>query len=527
MTAAQRVPTQRVPKGTPLPLRQGGLSVLSYNLLAPLYVRPIDQRTGTVQAFAAFEWAAASSLDWEVRRPALLRELAASGADLICLQEVQFERSAVSGQFALPEWLRLPGYEARVPPPAKLQDIASRNLRVLRCEAAIGNVLLWRADRLTEAPPPPAPPMPPPPPPRKDGKTKGQKVVAATPPLREQSVQRVGCVLQGVTGGGLDSLAPVAVFSVHLDATSEEKRVKQLAGCLEIARSLGTRELIIAGDMNTPMLPGSAVRALTQAEREEAEPTEAQIAAECADAHRLKSGEEGEEGAAGGADGLPSPAQMKEWRALLSDAGRVKRATRVHLSRVPTGGTRAAWEHGASAGPCVAWSLDHILFTRSTLRLSHYWETLEGDATALETGLPNAVCPSDHLPVAACFELAPRDRLGEAERAALAGRVRTIEVAQAGAWGALQAELDRTKASVEAEAGIDPNAPKGKRGRPPDSVVACIRQRREEERALKADVKARREALVHALSEAERDFADDELMLERGGTAAWCERSPA
>ena len=34
------------------------LTVLSYNLLAPIYVRPIDERTGAVQQFAAFAWAA-------------------------------------------------------------------------------------------------------------------------------------------------------------------------------------------------------------------------------------------------------------------------------------------------------------------------------------------------------------------------------------------------------------------------------------------------------------------------------------
>jgi hypothetical protein len=30
--------------------------VLSYNLLAPAFVRPIDLRTGAVQSYAAFEW---------------------------------------------------------------------------------------------------------------------------------------------------------------------------------------------------------------------------------------------------------------------------------------------------------------------------------------------------------------------------------------------------------------------------------------------------------------------------------------
>ena len=31
------------------------ISVASFNLLAPLYIRPIDQRTGKVQPFASFE----------------------------------------------------------------------------------------------------------------------------------------------------------------------------------------------------------------------------------------------------------------------------------------------------------------------------------------------------------------------------------------------------------------------------------------------------------------------------------------
>ena len=32
------------------------VEVLSYNLLAPAFVRPIDLRTGEIQPFAAFQW---------------------------------------------------------------------------------------------------------------------------------------------------------------------------------------------------------------------------------------------------------------------------------------------------------------------------------------------------------------------------------------------------------------------------------------------------------------------------------------
>lgn len=34
-----------------------GWQVLSYNLLAPAFVRPVDLRTGEIQPFAAFQWA--------------------------------------------------------------------------------------------------------------------------------------------------------------------------------------------------------------------------------------------------------------------------------------------------------------------------------------------------------------------------------------------------------------------------------------------------------------------------------------
>ena len=94
MEEAGKAVPKAVPKGTAFEPESAQLSVLSYNLLAPIYVRPIDRRTGVVQAFAAFDWAepAAEVLEWGVRWPRLLAELRASAADIICLQEVQFER---------------------------------------------------------------------------------------------------------------------------------------------------------------------------------------------------------------------------------------------------------------------------------------------------------------------------------------------------------------------------------------------------------------------------------------------------
>ncbi|KAH8059837.1 hypothetical protein JL720_13766 [Aureococcus anophagefferens] len=55
----------------PLERLDGDLVVASYNLLAPLFVRPIDKRTGAVQPFAAFAWVPDDVLAWPARRDAL------------------------------------------------------------------------------------------------------------------------------------------------------------------------------------------------------------------------------------------------------------------------------------------------------------------------------------------------------------------------------------------------------------------------------------------------------------------------
>ena len=72
------------------------VSVASFNLLAPLYVRPVDQRTGKVQPFASFDWISDEDSDVVLgdghRLPKLLRALRACGADFICVQELQLER---------------------------------------------------------------------------------------------------------------------------------------------------------------------------------------------------------------------------------------------------------------------------------------------------------------------------------------------------------------------------------------------------------------------------------------------------
>jgi endonuclease/exonuclease/phosphatase family metal-dependent hydrolase len=225
-----------VPTGTPLNDLERGeearLSVVSYNVLAPIYVRPLDGRTGNVQEFAAFEWCTAAALDWAARCPRIVSELRQSAADLICLQEVQFEAAQGGGgggdppEFVLPAWTQLEGYTALLPEQADLAGIAQRNQRVLGALAPVGNALLYRHDRLCER----AAPAP----------KKGEKAP-------KSATTRVGAVLHGREGGPLAGMCPTAVFSVHLDATHEEQRVSQIVRCMQIARQLGTREVIIGG----------------------------------------------------------------------------------------------------------------------------------------------------------------------------------------------------------------------------------------------------------------------------------------
>ena len=217
----------------PLERLDGDLVVASYNLLAPLFVRPIDKRTGAVQPFAAFAWVPDDVLAWPARRDALaaqVRRIAAT-ADVVCLQEVEFE--GAGDDRAPPAWLvdaLGAGWTVTPPPPRDLERHAQRNERVLgRAPAVAACVCVGRGWR-----------------------------VAWTG--EGNATQRV---LVGVAKG---DGAEVAVASAHLDAGSEEKRVGMVLGIMDAARSkLGggrNLRLVIAGDLNAELDAGSALGAM-------------------------------------------------------------------------------------------------------------------------------------------------------------------------------------------------------------------------------------------------------------------------
>ena len=107
--------------------------------------------------------------------------------------------------FGLPPWLVLDGYSSSIPDQTELKEMADRNLRVLRLAAPVGNALLYRHDRL--------------------------EVVAE---CAKNQTTRVSVCVQGRAGGPLAELGPTVVVSCHLDATSEDKRVKGIIKVLQM-----------------------------------------------------------------------------------------------------------------------------------------------------------------------------------------------------------------------------------------------------------------------------------------------------
>ncbi|CAJ1390691.1 unnamed protein product [Effrenium voratum] len=487
-----RMDVASLPRGAPLDANPKHLSVLSYNILAPAFVRPLDLRTGEIQPFAAFQWASEEDLDWEQRKVKILEQIRAWRADVVCLQEVEFKEE--SGSFSLPDWLELEGYSACLPGDKYLTLIAERNERVLANKVATGCALLFRTARLARSGT------------ETDGSGDPNTLVSA-------------CLV----GVGDLTLDPTAFFAVHLDAQSEEKRVEQLKKCLDRARALGTRNAVLAGDMNTECLPGSCVQAMISREPV----TQEQMARECASALRLKGDEEEDsEGAVGakGAEGSsePSEEQLEQWRVLWDKAAVAPREQRIELLRVPTGPTRSSYEHGKTEGPCVTWSLDHVFYSPRTLRLLSKWTALEADPDSAASGLPNAQNPSDHLPVAAIFEASPTPCLDAAARQQLEQRLGDLELRhssqlaelEAGAAGPRWAAgpLGRWAAlkEMEPKAEADEVAAKAKSKKKGDSpeVIAFKQEKRRRSKELKAKHQAEREEFWSPLGQEAIEVAE-------------------
>jgi len=282
---------------------------------------------------------------------------------------------------------------------------------------------------------------------------------------------------------------------------------------LQMVREMGTREAVIMGDMNTECKPGSCVAALVPGAPV---PSDAEMRAECASDLRL-SPEELPEGA------------LQKWAELWGLAAAAPALHRVDVAHVATGPTRAGFDHDKDEGPCVAWRLDHIFFTPRTLQLHSNWTALDADPAALEAGLPNQWCPSDHLPVAATFRVSPAPRLSEAEAKAFMEQFKALGSVQMESFKTLESQLQVEQREVEAcvKASQPPEpeelqeeeepAKKKKKSKgkvkPPPEVMAFMQKKRQRERELKAELRAEREQFVAALSEKEHDMLDTHVKV--------------
>lgn len=522
MAVAARFGLQRYPNGTPLPpvvsrLRTSSfstplLSIVSYNVLAPVYVRPYDKRTGGIQPFAAFEHVSHANshevLSIEKRGPKLLDVLLKCGADAICLQELQLEHDrhdegehgdGSPAEFVLPEWIRplvkqYGGfYTTFLPPQEELRLIAKRNVKVLDVEAAVTCAILYRTDRLVPATLPAED--------RSGGK--GSK-------RDEDTNTSLSLHLRGAPGSDLEELDPLVLTSLHLDATDEVKRVGQIARVFRRARVLANRKahdslppVIVAGDMNVEFWRGSCVEAYLQSGVKcdgDKTPTEDDFKKACASALFLPFGKE------------PTKDQLDNWKELYSSAKNTAYDNCIRLARVDTGPTHAALDRegrSASEEPCMrTWCLDHILHTSDRFCPVALWSTLEDDPeTSQRIGLPNKTSPSDHMPLGAVLSALPSPVLSEEDRDVLLVRISQLCEQQSRQQQDLKLELDQQLSDIKArypELDFSTSSRSKKHQKPPQEVMDFMRQKRIRLREVKTQQRQARQMLMDALSDRER-----------------------
>lgn len=514
------------------------LSIASFNLLAPLYIRPIDQRTGLVQPFASFDWVISDEdskriLGNEVRLPKLLQNLLDCKCDFICVQELQLERERVEEddvaacigrvsrrqQFVLPQWIAPliessvsddDKYDILLPSQNELEKIAERNRRVLLTDAAITNAIFYKSKKWN---------------PVGTNNVVGNTTTCVTstfcptPIISDDSVD-------------LDSVCvdPIAITSIHLDARSEEKRVQQLRTCLEKSILCGvtpyTPACIIAGDYNCELLDGSAIHAFLSPtispsgmppiadDHDEKQRIQSENRMmECASALRLSSGI------------LPTKHQLKTWDELVDSVLKFIKCNDLELRRIDTGCTRAAYDHDNESDTSTAalgddnsknnrqtmtqWKLDHILYTSSTLIPLMRWATLEGDEYSRTVGLPNDHIPTDHLPIAAMFELMPHPQLCTELMNKLTGSILNMESRHELELKRTNEDINMQRAELEKTTiaqSVQSTKKKQKKDPPPPEIIEHIQISRAVVKEIKIRHRVERESSVAKLTKLERMF---------------------
>ncbi len=466
----------KTPFGTPLVKScSDDISISSFNLLAPLYIRPIDQRTGEVQPFAAFEWVKDDDLlRNETRLPRLLDCLRQCDTDFICVQELQLERrSEDHGQFVIPLWIKplIPKYQVILPPQEQLEKIAERNRRVLLADSAVTNAIFYKPDRWVK-----------------------------NDDIGDHTTTCITAAFHSVD----EDAASIVISSIHLDASREEKRCAQIQRCLQQTLSFSHDSyplpLIIAGDFNCELSSGSCVNAfmtnnISTVNEDELKQNKMK---ECAASLRIS-------------ETSVTVEHMKAWYSLYDEVDKYIYDHCWVLRRVQTGYTRMALDHDDSNDNIVSqslkpWKLDHFLYTSNTLNCAQFWSTLEDDDESTNSGLPNEKVPTDHLPLAAIFKRQPHSRLDEGLRQDLLDRLDAFEAKQDSETRDMNATIDQEKILLEEKLqtqAVIVETPKKKK-KPAPEMIAHIRQ----SRSLKKQLKQKQ-------SEERKQFVTGRCVLER------------
>lgn len=486
----------KIPYGTQLEVTSSNtISVASFNLLAPLYIRPIDQRTGKVQPFAAFEWVKDDDLlRNETRLPRLLTCLESCGTDFICVQELQLERGRTEDHnipsetnekrqpFVLPAWIKplLAKYQIILPSQQQLDKIAERNRRVLLADVAVTNGIFYKSNKWV-------------PDSCNNSQSEGDDEHTTT------------CITQAFRSVDEDA-ASIVISSIHLDASREEKRCTQVQRCLGQTTSFSSHALlplIIAGDFNCELSTGSCVSAfITNASdgnnsspNEEEKKEDENKLRECAAALRIPLSS-------------VTPDQAKQWCSLYEDVQTYVYDNCWVLNRLKTGFTRMALDRDEdntssteSSQLCLKpWKLDHFLYTSNTLEAIKYWSTLEDDDESASTGLPNERVPTDHLPLAAMFKIHPHPQLDEGLRKQLLTSLEELELKQDADTRNTNAAIDNEKINLEEKLELEEQVkveekPKRKK-KPHPEMIQHIRQSRVLKKQLKQTQLVERQQFV-------------------------------
>jgi hypothetical protein len=214
------------------------------------------------------------------------------------------------------------------------------------------------------------------------------------------------------------------------------------------------------------------------------------------------------------------------------------------LKRIDTGTTRVAFNHdddmadnevtvigstseAETKRAMEQWHLDHIVYTSLTLVPTGKWSTLEDDEYSAKVGLPNVNVPTDHLPIAASFQLQPHPRLDDEVRSKLFADVEEMEQRQNAELESLQADLDKTRTELEQKNGpknedhlAGSHATKKAKKKPAPEIIEHIRSSRAVKKELKVKHRTERYEFIKDLAILKRM----ELQLHlKGSCRKWAE----